>query len=491
MYNNPQNFPIFALGNDLSKVALEIHKETGAPIPSIASALLSAVSLTCQGRLRVRKLAHLILPASLWFIVVQGSGERKSAVVKRVFEPIHAFEQAQETVHQIMLARYRAELSAWQAEKKGLQAAIKKNAQNGHPSDDEKADLEELEHSKPTPPKGFKLIHENATPEALKLNIFENFPTTSLLSDESATIFSGRALGDLGTLNKLFDGFPLPVDRASTDSFVVRDASLTAMIFVQREVLLSYLHGKGELARDVGFLARFFVTCPFDAAGTRFLAHSSPADPEVMGRFATRIQEILKRHIADDGESMAEPIELQFDPQAQLRWEQEHDAIESMLAPSGYLHGVKDFGAKLADKMARMAALLHFFDGFEGDIGIDTMERAIQLGWWFANEFVRNFTPPPVLPPEVIDANLLLPWISNYIRTHGVFSIRKTELRRDGPNQLRNKTRLNAALIYLWQQNILWEKKDNKVMSIYFNASYFTPHQIQFLCFAGGSFRQI
>jgi len=263
------------------------------------------------------------------------------------------------------------------------------------------------------------------------------------------------------------------------------------MIFVQREVLLSYLHGKGELARDVGFLARFFVTCPFDAAGTRFLSHSCTANPDVMDRFGARIRDILNSHIAEDGESLADSIELSFDSHAQLRWEQEHDLIESMLAPGAYLHGVKDFGAKLADKMARLAALLHYFEGCDGPIGIDTMERAIQLGWWFGNEFVRNFTPPPALPPETIDANLLLPWIANYIRTHGVFSIRKTELRRDGPNQLRNKTRLNAALIYLWQQNILWEHKNNKVMSIYFNVNYFTPYQIQCLCFAGGSFRQI
>jgi len=488
MFKNPQNFPIFALGNDLAKVVIEVHKETGAPISSIASAVLSSVSLACQGRLRVKKRANLISPVSLWHIVIQGSGERKSAVVKRIFEPVQTFQQEQEIAHEVKLKRYRAELSAWNAEKKGIHAAIKQNAQSGQPSDDEKEQLVELERSKPTPPKGFKLLHENATPEAIKLNLFENFPTASLLTDEAAALIASQVLRDLGALNKLSDGSPLPVDRVSSGSFVVRDASLTVMLFVQREVLNSYLQGKGELARDVGFLARFFVTCPMDAAGTRFLAHSTPANPEVMNRFGARIHEILHGHIADDGESLAKPIELSFDAQAQLRWEQEHDAIESMLAPGGYLYSIKDFGAKLADKMARLAALLHYFGGSKDPIGVDTLERAIQLCRWFAEEFVRVFVPPPAPPPEVADGNLLLPWLANSIRIDGAWSIRKTELLQQGPNQLRNKLRLNAALIYLSNYNALQFQKIKKTTWVVCNPGFFTHERIHQLCMQGAKF---
>jgi hypothetical protein len=80
-------------------------------------------------------------------------------------------------------------------------------------------------------------------------------------------------------------------------------------------------------------------------------------------------------------------------------------------------------------------------------------------------------------------------WLANFIRTSGQFFLKKNDVRQDGPNPLRNKSRLNAALRFLWQQGIASEAKypNDKTIYISMNQQYFTPYQIQFLCSQGGT----
>lgn len=181
---------------------------------------------------------------------------------------------------------------------------------------------------------------------------------------------------------------------------------------------------------------------------------------------------------------MQPKVELHFAEAAQPRWEWEHDNIQLMMRPGGMLQNDKDFGAKHADKIARMAAQLHFFDGNTGPIPLSTLERAISICNWYAFEFVRCFSKPPSLPQEQRDANLFLAWFANHLRTGGAFIIKKNEVRRCGPNQLRNTMRMNTALRLLWSMGCLGEGKveNEKGTFIFLNQQYFTPAQVMFLC---------
>ena len=478
------NFPLPQLGRSLESVVLEIHRETGASISTIATALLAVISLVSQGRIRVKKRHGLISPASLWFIGILASGELKTSILNRLLKGVQRFLDQQSEVHSKQLQQYEAELRAWKAEDKGILSAIQKKSAAFESIDEEKALHNAHALRKPLKPKRFKLIHEKMSPEALHKNLSECFPTTSILSDEADRAIKSRAMSDMATLNKAHDGSDLVSDRSTEGELIARDPSLTLALFVQPDLFTAFLNGKGELARAIGFLARCFIIVPPETTGYRSVVYSKPASDEVLDAFFNRCHDILCSHISDDPTEMQPKIELQFASDAQGRWEMEFDNIQAMMRPGGLLQNDKDFGAKLADKIARLAALLHFFEGAEGAIPLTTLERAISIAQWYAYEFVRYFTKPVKLPQEQEDANRMLYWFANHVRTGGAFAIKKTEVRQCAPNQLRNIMRLNSALRLLWSIGCLCEGKlaGEKGTFILLNPQYFTPGQVQFLC---------
>ena len=203
--NMRPNVPLHCLGPTLQNLVWQIHQDSKAPIPSIVTALLAVLSLTCQGRIKVRKRPGLISPVSLWFIVVLGSGERKSSVMKKLLQGILDFQNEHSKSHAQLMEIYQQHMLAWKAESKGILASIRKNATKGEDTEHLRKKLEDHLTCKPKRPKKFKLIHERYTPSALIKNLSECFSTTGIVSDEAARVFDGRGLTDMGTANKGWD----------------------------------------------------------------------------------------------------------------------------------------------------------------------------------------------------------------------------------------------------------------------------------------------
>ena len=477
-------FPTEQLGPELEAVAHEIHQETGVAISTIATALLAVISLVVQGRIRIRKRPYLCSPAALWYMCILPSGELKSSIAKRLMKGIQRFLDQQTAIHAVQLQKYETEFRAWKAEGKGITSAIQRKSAASEPIEEEQANLQSHALREPAKPKRFKLIHERMTPQALQKNLSECFPTTSLFSDEADRVFKSNAVSDMAMLNMAFDGSDLISDLSTEGELIARDPCFTLALFTQREILAAFLSGKGERARALGFLARCFVIAPPETTGYRSVVHSKPASDKILNVFFDRCVDILESHISADPTEMQPKIEVFFDDAAQHRWEWEHDNIQSMMRPGGTLQNDKDFGAKHADKIARMAAQLHFFGGNTGPIPLSTLERAISICNWYGLEFVRYFSKPHSLPQEQRDANLLLAWFANHLRTGGAFILKKNEVRQCGPNQLRNIMRLNATLRLLWSMGCLCEVKfeDPKGKFIILSQQYFSPVQVQLLC---------
>jgi len=153
------------------------------------------------------------------------------------------------------------------------------------------------------------------------------------------------------------------------------------------------------------------------------------------------------------------------------------------MLPGGYFQFFKDFASKHADKIARLSALLHYFEGQEGSISFETLERSIAISNWYAMEFVRCFTPASQPTKEQLDANLLVIWLANQYRMTGQTVFKKNDVRKYGPNALRNKMSLNSTLLYLSQQGILFEGKlpDDKTIYINLIVQYFNQN-LNYLC---------
>ena len=483
--NNPvdqQPFPVDAFPPIAYNAIMEVQRNTQTPFPMIASSMLGALSLAIQSKVDVCRMDGLTGPCSLFVLTIAESGERKTTIDKLFTKPIRDFEASQAIAMKPELEKYRAEKAAWIEKRKGILLAIRANAKQGEKADENDLEqaLKELETNEPIEPKVPLMIITDATPEAIAYDLYKKWPSAGIMSDEGAVVFGGRATHNLGMLNKLWDGDPLHVKRKTTESFIVKDARLTISIMVQPKTFDNYLCKQGSLARDNGNQARFLVSQPYSTQGTRFIQNTNPSWLNLIA-FQNRLSEILNSTKLEASQSPPDRTMLKFLPEAQLRWMNFYNRVEADLITGGYLEDVKDGASKIGDNLARIAALLHYFEGNEGDISLATMNRAVAICEWYLHEFKRLFASAPEVPIEILDAETLETWLVNFIRRYPWGGeIRKNVIAQLGPNQLRaNKLRREAALYVLSTQDKIRQVQRGKTKLVLLNPVFFPITQPQ------------
>lgn len=347
-------------------------------------------------------------------------------------------------------------------------------------SNDLEQALKELEANEPIEPKVPQMIITDANPDAIAYGLFKKWFSAGIMTDEGTVVFGGRAMHNLGTLNKLWDGDTLHVKRKTKESFTVKNARLTIAIMVQPKTFDNFLCKQGSLARDNGNQARFLVSQPYSTQGTRFIQNANPSWLNLLA-CQNRLSEILNSTLPDASQNPPDRTMLKFSPEAQVSWMIFYNRVEADLVSGGYLEDVKDGASKIADNLARIAALFHYFDGNEGDISLDTLNRAAAISEWYLHEFKRLFASEPEVPIEILDAEVLEKWLVNFVRRYPWGSeIKKNVIAQLGPNLLRaNKLRREAALYILSTQNKVREVLRGKTKWVQLNPDYFPVNQPQ------------
>jgi len=127
-----------------------------------------------------------------------------------------------------------------------------------------------------------------------------------------------------------------------------------------------------------------------------------------------------------------------------------------------YLADIKEFGAKYCEKLARQACVLHVYEGNEGDISLETVERAAGICTWQLDENKRIFGMQPVVPRQNADAQLLLPKLIDLALKKGN-PFRQNLALQNCPNSMRDHdrtVRVKAALEVLMMQDQIRVGKD-------------------------------
>lgn len=132
----------------------------------------------------------------------------------------------------------------------------------------------------------------------------------------------------------------------------------------------------------------------------------------------------------------------------------------------GLLSDFKDYASKMAENMARIAALLHYFNGDEGDISLTAVEAAVDIIARYVDEYVRIFSKPQTLLLVSSEADELYSWIKDYCYRCVVPYIRKTTILQYGPNRFRNRSKVNELLSTLYSQNKIRAEKRGKTIFI-------------------------
>jgi hypothetical protein len=419
----------------------EVKTNTQAPVELVLMTALAALSISCQNLIDVQLPIGNTVPTSLMLLLVADSGERKSTVEKKLFASIREFEQAQFDLYTEQYAEWEIANSVVQQKQKGLNDAIRKKVSKGLDTSDEERQLKEVTQKRVSPPKKFKLLYENATSEALFSGLANDFPAAGLVSSEGANIFKSTAFKDFGKLNAIWSGEDIVVDRVKGESYRIRDARLTVFIMVQSAILQDYLETNGKNARGSGLLARVLMYQPQSTQGQRYIDNTTTSW-EHIHRFNDGIKKLLEMNVNREGR---ERQVIQFSPEAVAGWVDYFNNVESSMNPMGRYHQTKDHASKLAENVGRVAALLHFFEGYEGDISLSTLKAAQHICDNCSLYFVKTFNAPL---QEEEDANSLISWLYTHpelVWFNGRY-IGKNYVRQRVDKYLRDTELLNKAI---------------------------------------------
>lgn len=449
----PEPYPIDALPDAVRAAVDEVVKFVKAPIAMVASSALAALSLASQAHVDVKRAERLSGPVGLFLLTIADSGERKSTCDGFFTRAIKAYEEAQIEAAKPLLKDHRAATEAWDAKRSGIKEKIRQLAKGNKPTKAEESALRDIEHDEPEPPRVPRLMYADATPEALAYALARQWPSGGVVSAEAGIVFGSHGMGtdsvmrNLATLNQLWDGNDLTIDRKSTESFTVRGARLTIALQVQLPTLREFFSKSGALARGTGFLARFLVAWPESTQGLRPFTEA-PAHWPHLDEFDRRITAILDQPAPIDEDGSLTPAMLPFTTDAKQAWVGFHNAIEAELGMHGELYEVRDVASKSGDNAARLAGIFHVFEGKGDAIAADTFDGASRIIAWHLSE-ARRFFREIDLPTEQTDAARLDMWLLEYCRRSRTNKIAMSVIQKTGPGGLRDKATIESALVKL------------------------------------------
>jgi putative DNA primase/helicase len=449
-------YPADALPGSLGAAVREVTAFVQCPIALAASSALSALSVVGQALVDVKRGPHLEGPVSLFLLSVADSGERKSECDRRFASVLREWEAEQAERIKPELAKSRADLEAWEAEREAILLNIKQARKSGEPTGEIRAALEQWETQKPEPVRDPHLLLESETAESLAWNLArpDGWPSGGILSSEAGIVFGGHSMRrdnimqNLALLNKLWSGEPHRVGRRTSEQFTLSGARLTMGLAVQPEAVQTFFDESRGLARGSGFAARFLIAWPESTQGSR-LYRDAPKYWPGLTAYQQRLRNLLSESLSFDQHGELAPCPLDMDAQAFAAWRAFHDGAEQELRSGGELAEVRDVASKAPENVARIAALFHLFDhGPKGSIGATYVAAAVRLVTWYLFE-ARRFLGCMVLPEAVSNAVKLEKWLFEAYRQSGANGVVKRDVMRTGPNSVRRKANLDAALIEL------------------------------------------
>ncbi|EMB6256477.1 YfjI family protein [Serratia sp. PF2-63] len=435
------HFPLNAFPQLLRETILDVRECTQAPVPLIASSVMSALSLSCQGLIDIKVNDTVLSPTSLFLLVIANSGERKTTVDRMVLKPFYQHDARSNSQYEDKGKDYEIEQQIWNEKQKAISSLFRKKTIKGQCTDELSQCLRKLLAEKPVPPKTRKRIYNNVTPEALQTAMHSHSAHIGLIADEGANVLDRKVMNDLSFINSMWDGVSFHVDRKTTQSFTIENGRITLSVMVQKKPFDLYLKRQGERARGSGFFARclpVLIDEGLTTQGERFIKEYS-SERRFLEGFYQRINEILAEDVESD--ALIKRGGLSFEHSAQYAWEDIYNQIESRIGPDEEYANMNDFASKLANNVARLAALLSYFSEGECPVKRHYVESAWSLCEWYMQQAVNIFGNEG----GYYEA-LLLAWLHREYSRTGRNHVRYNDIRRFGPNALRKGKLLDRVI---------------------------------------------
>ncbi len=464
--DDSQPYPLDALPAGIREAVTEVVEFVQCPVALASCSALSALSLAGQALADVQRAPTLRGPSSLYLLAVAESGERKTTCDGYFLQPVREWESEQAERMKPDVARRSAEVAAWEERKAGIKASIREAGRKGKDCKALTRELADVEAGASALLRVPRLIHADATPEALAWSLTRGWPSGGVMSSEAGIVFGGHGMRrdsvmwNLSLLNALWDGGTLRIERRTSDSFTLTGARLTMGLAAQPETVRQFVDSAKGLARGSGFAARFLMAAPKSTQGSRLFRDATTW--RHLPGFTARLRALLAMPTTlDDSGALAPPV-LVMSGEGHAVWRAFHDDVERELRAGGEMAEARDVGSKAADNAARMAALFHLYASDPvGEIGPAAVEGAARVVGWHLYQ-ARAFLGEVAVPRELSIARRLDTWLFDRCARDGVRELPRRTIQNEGPNPVRGKAGLDAALAELAEAGRIREVDDGR-----------------------------
>nr|WP_299379719.1 YfjI family protein [uncultured Halomonas sp.] len=425
----------------IERLANDLEATVKAPRGLIMPKLISAISTCLQPLLDVQTPDGRIIPSSCYFIILAKSGERKSGVERKVFKPIDDFQEKQDELYIERMRSYRRRLVVFEEKEKVLKKEFRKAVVKGKGEEEIERKFNDLLESWPKCPYEMQLIYTDTTPEALIDGMSRGVKYVAIASGEGGSVLSSALMRDYPLLNSGYGGETLKKSRKTSGSSIVVDPRITISIDAQPDVFDALLKKNGKILHSSGFLARCFTAMPTSKIGTRYYTEFAYQENHYE-EYCKRLKGYLEKLLDVLSDEVPRKVK-KLSEEANIKMISIGDAIEHEMNPGGMFHGHEEYASKLTDKILRLACLLDGFEnGLDSDVCVEAVNHALHLGMYFAGQHLQIFK---YATQEEREEELLLGWI-NKKRQEGIRYIKKNDVRRCVPTELRNSQKLNVIL---------------------------------------------
>jgi Protein of unknown function (DUF3987) len=451
----PEEYPVADLPPLIRDAVMEVQAYVQAPLALVAACALSVVSAAVQARFDVQRDPMLTGPSSLYFLTVAESGERKSQIDRLFMAPLNEWQARQMRAYKEKRALYEKANEAWVEEGETLEHNIKIGLFQERLGT---ALCPRMQHEarKPKEPRKAEVLRGDDTTEAL-LIAMQDYPVAAVMSAEAGLIFGShsmnaeRAMGNLSVFNVLWDGGTVRQKRVSREPIYVERPRATLGLMVQSAVLQNFTARSGDLAKGIGYFARFLFSRPESTMGSRYYAEP-PENMPALRLFQARVAALLDVEAEFDELDRLAPKLVLLDDQARRTWIAFHDEVEEQLGGDDVYSGIREVASKAAENAARLACCFHVFStDTPSPVARATMHDACAVMRWYLDEAVR-FGQVSGLTKEVQDAELVEQFLVAQMKLvlRGKLDANKltvNRIRQHGPGALRGKAKdIDAAV---------------------------------------------
>lgn len=440
-------YPVHALGPLLAAVEA-VQDISQAPAAIAAQSALSIAALAVQGFADVEILGGGTAPCSLFCLTIAESGERKSTCDRLLMAGIREHEAREAVTYREAFREYEVVAEIWQGKRKRLMS----EAAGADPGKALKAqaDLQTLGPG-PVEPLKPNLTFQEPTIEGLFKFYQAGRPSVGLFTDEGGSFIGGHGMNTDNRLktiagySSLWNGDKLTRMRAGDGTSDYPGRRLSMHVMVQPIIAHPFL--ADPLAAGQGFLARFLITEPPSAIGTRLRRGHDAGSRLNLDAFTARLAQILAAPMpTGDTERELRPVTLPLSARARDMLWRFYEETELAQAQGGALEQIRSYGSKAAEQAARIAGVLTLWTDLDArEVAPEAMGWGIELARFYLGE-ARRLAEAGAISEETNRAEMLRRWLLDSWPHQEVTS---SEILNRGPNSIRDRARLSKPLMQL------------------------------------------